>query len=184
MRPILYGCLLAVLCLCSFISPMARRKLTADKTLSTVGYAAKHPLHAWDGLSRAVNCAVTYNDETKLVENVAVSIKVATFDSGNSNRDSHMMEVLDGLKHPNVTFVSSDVKSGPDGSLTAVGSLTFHGVTKPATLQALRKDGEGKMTLVGEFPVSLTAHNVERPSFVGLKTQDAMKLTFNVVFPM
>ena len=181
---ILYGCLLTVLCLCAFVSPMAKRKLTADKTLSTVGYAAKHPLHAWDGLSRAVNCAVTYNDETKLVENVAVSIKVATFDSGNSNRDSHMMEVLDGLKYPNVTFVSSDVKNGSDGSLTAVGNLTFHGITKPATLQATRKDGDGKMTLVGEFPVSLTTHSVERPSFLGLKTQDAMTLKFNVVFPM
>ena len=184
MKRILSGCLLAVLFLCAFVSPLAKRKLTADKTLSTVGYAAKHPLHAWDGLSRAVNCAITYNDETNLVENVAVSIKVATFDSGNSNRDSHMMEVLDGLKYPNVTFVSSDVKTGPDGSLTATGNLTFHGITKPATLQASRKDAGGKMTLVGEFPVSLTAHSVERPSFLGLKTQDAMTLKFNVVFPM
>lgn len=181
---ILYGCLLTVLCLCAVAAPLAKRKLTADKTLSTVGYEAKHPLHEWDGQSRAVNCAVTYNDDTKLIENVAVSIKVATFDSGNSNRDSHMMEVLDGLKYPNVTFVSSDVKSGADGSLTAVGSLTFHGITKPATLQGIRKDTGDKMTLTGEFPVSMTAHNVERPSFMGLKTQDAMTLKFNVVFPM
>lgn len=184
MKSILYGCLLAVLCLCAFVAPLAKRKLTADKALSTVGYAAKHPLHAWEGLSRAVNCAVNYNDDTKLVENVAVSIKVATFDSGNSNRDSHMMEVLDGLKYPNVTFVSSDVKTGADGALTAVGNLTFHGVVKPVTLQATRKDVGGKMTLTGEFPISLTAHNVERPSFMGLKTNDTMTLQFSVVFGM
>lgn len=182
MKRILYGCLLAVLCLCAFAAPVAKRKLMADKTESTVSYAAKHPLHEWAGVSHAVNCAVTYNDDTKQVENVAVSIKVGTFDSGNSNRDSHAMEVLDGLKYPNVTFVSSDVKTGDDGSLTAVGSLTFHGVTKPATLKAIRKDAGGKMTLTGDFPVSMTTHTVERPSFLGMKTEDTMTLKFNVVF--
>lgn len=184
MKRILYGCLLTVLCLCVGAAPLAKRKLLADKTLSTVGYAAKHPLHAWDGLSRAVSCAVTYDDDTKGVENVAVSIKVATFDSGNSNRDSHMMEVLDGLKYPNVTFVSADVKNEPDGLLRATGNLTFHGVTKPAVLLATRKDSGGKMTLTGEFPVSMTAHNVERPSFLGMKTNDQMTLKFNVVFAL
>ena len=178
----LYGCLLAVLCLCAFSSPLAKRKLVADKTQSTVGYSAKHPLHEWAGVSRAVNAAATYNDDTKQVESVAVSIKVASFDSGNSNRDSHAMEVLEGLKYPNVTFVSSDIKSGQDGALLATGSLTFHGVTKPVTLQATRKDADGKMTLTGEFPVSMTAHNIERPSFLGMKTDDMMTLKFNVVF--
>ena len=175
---------MAVLCLCAFAAPLTKRKLMADKAGSTVSYAAKHPLHAWEGVSRAVNCAVTYNDDTKQVENVAVSMKVASFDSGNSNRDSHAMEVLDALKYPNVTFVSSDVKAGTDGSLTAIGNLTFHGVVKPATLQATRTDAAGKMTITGEFPVSMTAHNVERPSFLGLKTEDAMKLKFNAVFSL
>lgn len=184
MKRLLYGCLLTVLCLCAVAAPLAKRKLMADKALSTVGYAAKHPLHEWGGLSHAVNCAVTYNDDTKQVEAVAVSIKVATFDSGNSNRDSHMMEVLDGLKYPNVTFVSTDVKTGADGSLTATGNLTFHGVTKPATLQATRKDAGEKMTITGEFPVSMTAHNVERPSFMGLKTEDMMTLKFIAVFSL
>jgi polyisoprenoid-binding protein YceI len=184
MKRIVYGCLLAVLSLCAVAAPLVKRKLMADKTLSTVSYSAKHPLHEWGGVSHAVNCAVTYNDDTKQVENVAVSIKVATFDSGNSNRDSHAMEVLDGLKYPNVTFVSSDVKTGTDGGLTATGNLTFHGVTKPVTLQAMRKDAGGKMTLTGEFPVSMTAYSIERPSFLGVKTEDAMTLKFVAVFAL
>jgi polyisoprenoid-binding protein YceI len=94
------------------------------------------------------------------------------------------MEVLEGLKYPNVTFVSSDIKSGQDGALSATGSLTFHGVTKPVTLQATRKDADGKMTLTGEFPVSMTAHNIERPSFLGMKTDDMMTLKFVAVFSL
>lgn len=163
---------------------LAKRKLVADKSLSTVAYAAKHPLHKWEGVSHDVNCALVYNDETKQAETVAVSIRVASFDSDNGNRDSHAMEVLEGLKYPNVTFVSSDLKAGANGELTATGSLTFHGVTKPVTLQATRKDTGGKMMITGEFPISLTTFGVERPSLLGLKVEDQMTLRFNIVFPM
>lgn len=179
-----YSCWAAIGILCAFVSPMAKRKLVADKALSTVTYSAKHPLHKWDGVSHDVNCALIYNDETKQPETVAVSLKVASFDSDNNNRDSHAIEVLEGLKYPNVTFVSSDVKAGENGAITAKGTLTFHGVARPATLQATRKEAGGKMTLVGEFPVSLTEHNIERPSLMGLKTEDAMVLRFNVVFAL
>lgn len=176
-------CLLS-LWLCGFSGPLAKRKLVADKSLSTVTYAAKHPLHKWEGISRDVNCALIYNDETKTPESVAVSIKVASFDSQNNNRDSHAIEVLEGLKHPNVTFVSSDVKANEDGTLTAKGKLTFHGVSKPVALQVTHKESGGKMTIVGEFPVSLTEHNIERPSLMGLKTEDQMTLRFTIVFAL
>lgn len=179
-----YSCWLAIGLLCAFISPMAKRKLVADKAASTITYSAKHPLHKWDGVSHDVNCALIYNDETKQPETVAVSLKVSSFDSDNNNRDSHAMEVLEGIKYPNVTFVSSDVKAGENGTLTAKGTLTFHGVAKPATLQATRKDAGGKMTITGEFPVKMSDHNIERPSLMGLKTEDDLILKFNVVFAL
>lgn len=189
-----YFCGLAVWLLCAFVAPsspetsnsksLAKRKVMADKALSTVTYAAKHPLHAWEGVSHDVNCAMIYNDETKQIENVAVSVKVASFDSQNNNRDSHAIEVLDGLKYPNVTFVSSDVKASEDGSITAKGNLTFHGIAKPVTLVATRKDTGGKTAILGEFPVNMSDHNIERPSLMGLKTEDRMVLKFNVVFPL
>ncbi|GAB3548145.1 YceI family protein [Spirosoma fluminis] len=179
-----YGCLVAISILCAFSKPLAKRKLMADKSVSTVTYAAKHPLHNWEGVSRDVNCAMIYNDETKQPETVAVSIKVASFDSQNNNRDSHAIEVLEGLKYPNVTFVSSEVKAGDNGALTAKGILTFHGVAKPVTLQATRKEAGGKMTLTGEFPIKMSDHSIERPSLMGLKTEDDMVLKFNIVFAL
>jgi len=182
--PVFRGYWLAMLLLCAFVAPMAKRKVMADKALSTITYSAKHPLHKWDGVSHDVNCAMIYNEETKQPESVAVSLKVASFDSDNNNRDSHAIEVLEGIKFPNVTFVSSDIKPGDNGTLIAKGNLTFHGVTKPATLQATRKDTGGKMTLTGEFPVNMSDHNIERPSLMGMKTEDAMVLRFNVVFSL
>lgn len=179
-----FSCCLAVWILFAFTSPMAKRKLLADKSLSTVAYSAKHPLHNWDAVSRDVNCAVIYNDDSKQPETIAVSIKVASFDSDNNNRDSHALEALESIRYPNVTFVSSDIKAGENGALTAKGTLTFHGVAKSVTLQANRKDAGGKMTITGEFPVSMTEHNIERPSLMGLRTEDGLMLRFNVVFAL
>lgn len=181
---ILNGYWLAIAVLCAFVAPTANRKVMADKALSTVTYAAKHPLHSWEGVSHDVNCAMMYNDETKHPESIAVSIKVASFDSDNNNRDSHAVEAMEGIKYPNVTFTSSDIKAGESGGLTAKGTLTFHGVAKPVMLQATRKENGGKMTLTGEFPVSMTDYKIERPSLMGLKTEDGMMLRFNVVFSL
>ena len=181
---ILNGCWVAIVVLCAFVVPMAKRKVMADRALSTVTYAAKHPLHNWEGVSHDVSCAMIYNDETKQPESIAVSLKVASFDSDNNNRDSHAIEVLEGLKYPNVTFVSSDIKEGENGTLIAKGNLTFHGVAKPVTLQGARKEAGSKMTLTGEFPVNMSDHNIERPSLMGLKTEDGMILRFYVVFAL
>ncbi|CCH57164.1 YceI family protein [Fibrisoma limi BUZ 3] len=183
-RILIFSGLLALLCLSAFVAPKAKRKLVADKSLSTVTYAARHPLHNWEGVSRDVSCAVMYNDDSKQIESVAVSIKVASFDSKNSNRDSHALEVLEGLKYPNVTFVSSELKPSEDGTLTARGNLTFHGVTRPITLQAISKEENGRLTIEGDFPVTLSSHNIERPSLMGLKVEDQMTLRFSAVFKL
>ena len=179
------SCLLAVWIFVAFSpAPLAKRRLMADKSLSTVTYAAKHPLHKWEGVSHDVNGAINYNDDTKQPESVAIAIKVASFDSENNNRDSHAIEVLEGIKYPTVTFVSSDIKAGPTNTLSAKGTLTFHGVAKPVTLLATRKDSGGKLMLIGEFPVNMSDHNIERPSLMGLKTEDEMILRFNVAFSL
>ncbi|GAB3986860.1 YceI family protein [Spirosoma daeguense] len=180
---IVSGLLVTTLVFYAFSAPMAKRKVMADKAQSTVTYAAKHPLHSWEGISKEVNCAMIYNDESKQPESIAVSMKVSSFDSDNNNRDSHAMEVLDGIKYPNVTFSSSDVKA-EDNKLVAKGTLTFHGVPKPVTLQANRKDENGKMILTGEFPVSMSDYKIERPSLMGMKTEDGMMLRFNLVFTL
>jgi polyisoprenoid-binding protein YceI len=158
------------------------KKLMADRAKSTVTYAMKHPMHDWEGVSRAVNAALVYDDATKQVQQVAVAIPVASFDSKNQNRDSHMVEVLDGLKHPNVTFSSQDIKTNADGSLTANGKLTFHNVTKPVSIQATRREQNGQWTLDGSFVVKLTDFNVERPTLLAVPTEDQFKLSFSLVF--
>ena len=168
--------------LLAFTPAHVPRKLVADKTKSTVTYSMVHPMHKWNGVSHDVNAAMIYDEATKQIQNVAVAIRVATFDSQNQNRDSHMIEVLDGLKYPNVTFSSQDVKANPDGTLTATGKLTFHNVTKPVTVKVTRREAGGQLVMDGKFELKMTDYNIERPSLLGLATEDQFILAFSLTF--
>jgi polyisoprenoid-binding protein YceI len=176
------GCLGPFLLSILIAATAASHKLIADKKTSTVTYTMHHPLHTWDGVSHDVNCAIMYNDDSKQVESVAVAIKVASFDSKDSNRDSHALEVLDGIRYPNVTFVSQQVVPNADGTLKATGKLTFHGVTKPTVLVCTRKDNGNSLTIDGLFDINMTDFNIEQPSLLGMKADNAIKIKFTASF--
>lgn len=163
-------------------SPTAdSRKIVADKKTSTVTYAMSHPAHDWEGVCKDVNAVIVYDDNTKTINQVAVSLKVDAFDSGNANRDSHAIEVMEGLKYPKVTFTSNKIKVD-NKTLTAEGNLTFHGVTKPVTITVTRTDSDKKIALDGKFDILLSQFQVERPSLFGVKTKDEVSLSFKVFF--
>ena len=89
----------------------------------------KHALHEWTGVSKDVNC-IMETDANGTAQKVAVVVKVSSFDSKNSNRDSHMIEVTEGLSFPNITFSSPSITPNGQGKYKVAGKLSFHGVEK------------------------------------------------------
>ena len=156
-------------------------KLFADKTKSSVTYSLTHPLHKWDGTSKDVSSLIVYNRGNKLIENVAVAIKIGSFDSENANRDSHTIEVLEAIKIPNVTFTSTSIKAEGD-ELKITGNLTFHGVTKPISFSAKASNNGKELAVTGNFEIKITDFQITPPSLMGLATQDLIKLRFSVVY--
>ncbi|GAB3513387.1 YceI family protein [Emticicia fontis] len=175
--------ILILLTIFAFSPNIESRKITADKKTSIVTYAMSHPAHDWEGVCKDVNAVIVYDDATKAISQVAVSLKVEAFDSGNANRDSHAIEVMEGLKYPKVTFTSNKIKND-NNTLTADGNLTFHGVTKPVTITVTRTDSDKRVALDGKFDILLSQFQVERPSLFGVKTKDEVKLSFKVFFPL
>jgi polyisoprenoid-binding protein YceI len=173
--------LLSIISLIAFTNKLASRKIVAEKSTSSVTYSMKHPMHDWDGVSKDVNAVIVYNDESKAIEQVAVSIPVASFDSDNSNRDSHAIEAMEGVKFPKVTFSSNNIKSD-GGNFTATGNLTFHGITKPIEIKGTRKEVGNKLAVEGGFDFLLTDFKVEQPSLLGVKSENQVKMKFKVNF--
>ena len=158
----------------------AKRKLMADRTKSTITYAMSHPMHSFEGVSRDVACVMVIDDANK-IESVAAATKVSSFDSDNTNRDSHALEKMEALKYPKVTFTSNDVQQ-QGTNLTVKGNLTFHGVTKPVVVLGTRQDDNGQVTIKGDFDINLSDYKVEKPSLMMIPVDEKVKLKLLMVF--
>lgn len=162
------------------LSAMPQSSVRADKSKSSITYFMKHAVHAWTGTSQDVNCILQLNAQGE-VEKVAATAKVKSFDSKNSNRDSHMLEVTDALKYPNVSFYSTAVMKNGD-AYQVKGMLNFHGVERPVEIQAKESRSGSQRTISGQFIFLLEDHKVDRPTFLMVRTDNEVRIEFSFVF--
>lgn len=158
-----------------------KKKLEADKKTSFVKYGMKHPMHDWDAKSTDSKAVIVYNADTKKVEAVAVVTPIKSFDSGNSNRDSHTIEVLEALKFPNVSFSASSVVDNGD-QIIAKGNLNFHGVVKPIEIKATKTSINNIIKIDGGFSINMKDYGVDPPGLMGIKAQETIVLSFSNSF--
>jgi Uncharacterized conserved protein len=174
-----YFLLLALLFLVT-ASKAQTKKIQADKKESSITYQMTHPLHEIEATSKDVGCWVDLDPAKKEISHVYVQIDVTTFDGGNSNRDSHAMEVIDAISYPKVKFTSTSIVQNGD-KLKVTGKLTFHGVTKEITFDAIPKWESSKLTVTGNFVISLTEFKIERPSLLMIPVKDELRFLFTEV---
>ncbi|HTK82788.1 MAG TPA: YceI family protein, partial [Bacteroidota bacterium] len=96
---------------------------------TSVTYTLHHPLHKIEATSKEATISAEVDTVSKEIKSVTAKVDVMSFDSGNSNRDSHAMEVVDALSFPEVSFISTAIDTAGD-SIKVTGALTFHGVSK------------------------------------------------------
>jgi len=150
---------------------------------SSLAYELVHPFHTIDATSKDVTYTLELDAAKKEIKRVEAQVDVTTFDSGNSNRDSHAMEVIDALSFPDVKFVSSAIKQKGD-SLRIAGSLTFHGVTKEIIAAGVTQWSGDRLSVRGAFELSMTAFNIERPSLLMIPVEDRLSFSFVAVFAL
>ncbi|HXA00981.1 MAG TPA: YceI family protein [Cytophagaceae bacterium] len=148
---------------------------------SSITYKLHHKFHNVAATSKAIKYMIDYDPVKSQINSVTAVADVTTFDSGNGNLDSHAMEVVEALKYPKVTFKSTNIiVSG--NTLNITGILTFHGVSKEIFFKAnmIRKDNT--IEVDGNFPLSIDAFKVERPSLMFVKLDDKMEMSFHASF--
>ncbi len=166
--------------LCALIFPeiLFSKTYLAIKGESFLSYGLVHPMHHITGVSRDFQCTVDLSPDT-LSSIIKVSALISSFDSHNSSRDSHAMEMVEALKYPKVEFVSDSVK-GDGGRYRVSGKLTFHGKTRPIQFLVTGKSSGGKVEITGEFSVKLTDFDVARPTLLFVPTEDKLTLRFDL----
>ncbi len=156
-------------------------KLFADKSKSSITYAMNHPLHSWEGTSKDVNSVILADKNRKTITQAAVSVKIASFDSQNANRDSHTIEVTEAIKYPTISFASSSIIQEGD-NLHITGKLTFHGISKEITINAEKKTVNNEAEITGNFSVNMKDYNIDPPSLMAMETDDEIKLKFDLFY--
>jgi polyisoprenoid-binding protein YceI len=151
--------------------------LVVDPAGSVVKFHLNHKLHQVDGRSSQVEGKAVLGEDGKVM--AMVRIPVASFDTGDGNRDSHMRETLEVTKFPFVVFkgvtaLAVPVAHGKPLPLKLQGELEFHGVKRPVEVggEVVFDDAGAAVRL--KFPVSLEAHRIERPSLLFVKVDDTL----------
>jgi polyisoprenoid-binding protein YceI len=164
-------------------APAQVRHLAQKKEESSMTYRLVHPLHHVEATSKEVVYDLETDPATKEFRKVSGWVDVTTFDSGNSNRDSHAMEVIDAIDYPDALFEGTGFTQKGD-SLYIRGKITFHGVTKEITAAAVTRWSPARLEVDGSFALSLTAFKVDRPSLLMIPVEDTLNFEFVAVFAL
>ncbi|CAH0205033.1 Protein YceI [Arthrobacter sp. Bi26] len=109
---------------------------TLDPSHSEIGFTVRHA-----GISKVRGQFTDAAATLDLTENVTdskvnASIKTASFDSGDANRDGHVRggDFFDVETFPEISFVSSTIVPKGD-AYELQGDLTIKGITRPVALE-------------------------------------------------
>ena len=167
----------------SFAQKLKLKKLYADKNKSDITYAMNHPLHAWTGVSNNILSVMLLDTSNMEINELAVVVKIASFNSKNSNRDSNTIEVTEALKYPNVSLSSNSIKQTND-RLTVKGKLKFHGVSKEIIFDAQKEIIKDEIKVTGNFKILMTDFKIKPPKLLGIATDKNIKLSFTVFYKL
>ncbi len=146
--------------------------------MGTVEYHMVHKFHKITGVSKAMEVRGTV-DASGL--KVMARAQVGTFDSDNANRDAHMMETVEGEKYPWVSVRAAlpgfKLPTSGTAKVTVQASVELHGVAVSHPIDITLKTDDGTHLHASfEFPESLTAHKIERPSLLFVPVEDLITI--------
>ena len=155
-----------------------------DVAASTIRYTVVHKLHRVEGISHETEAKAIVRDDGSVL--AMVRVPVASFRSGDGNRDEHMLEALDAGKWPFVVFKGvaglGAAREVPPGPVAIDGEIALHGVTTPMKVPVtLTTEPDGSLRARGSLDVSLDAHGIQRPSLLFVKVDDECHIEFDLV---
>jgi polyisoprenoid-binding protein YceI len=150
-----------------------------DPSRSEISYTGVHLLHQWTGVNKKLVGLMQTSQGA--IDMIAVSAKVADFDSGNENRDAHALELLDVFDFPNVRFLAK--KFTRNGQKVVMdGVLQFRGVNRDISVTMNLEESEDQYKVYGDFTVQPTLFNMPLPSFMLKDIDDALDISVSLIF--
>jgi len=140
---------------------------------STLTYHVSHPLHQSEGVSHeAKGKGVCHDGQCDFL----VAVPVKSFNSGDSNRDLHMLQATRGAEFPLVTLRTRLPETVLSSTMVQADlQVQFAGQTaeyKQVLLQ-LTKEGDN-VRLTGTVPATLSDFKVDPPSLLAIPVKNEL----------
>ncbi len=142
----------------------------------------------WYGQFTNVSGTLTLDPKNVAASALDISIPTNTITTTNTKLDGELNSPtwLDTAKYPTIVFKSTKITRTGDDTATVTGNLTFHGVTKPETLN-VTFNASGVNFLTHQYTVGFNATGSLMRSDFNEKTYvpiigDAVKLTISAAF--
>lgn len=159
-------------------------KRHASLTVKIVHMGFSHYTARFNGLEGGF----AYDPANWQATKLTFTVDPRSIDTHDPAFDKQIAGYFEAEKFPAITFVSTDLQGGGDGKGTVTGDLTFHGVTRPVTLD-VTFDGAGHgMTPIGTRLGFSGATRIKRSDFgvsnfvLNQFTSDDVDVIFEIEF--
>jgi YceI-like domain len=148
---------------------------------STLTYHVSHPLHQTEGISHAARG----KGECHAGQcNFLIAVPVNSFDSGDSNRDLHMLQVTRGAQFPMVVVRAQLLEAAlASATLHADLEIQFAGQTvhfKQLPFQLATQGNEIRLT--GTIPATLSDFKIDPPTLLTIPIKNDMPVRVDMTW--
>ena len=148
---------------------------------STLTYHMSHPMHQVDGVSHATKGkGICHAGQCDFL----IAAPVKSFDSGDTNRDLHMIEATRGAQFPMVIVRTRFPQSDP-ASTTIYADLEvqFAGQIAHYAHVPFQRVTEGKnVRITGTVPATCSDFKIDRPSFLTLPIKNEIPVRVDITW--
>ena len=148
---------------------------------SSLSYHMSHPMHQVDGVSRAAKGKGTCHAGQC---SFLIAAPVKSFDSGDTNRDLHMLETTRGAQFPMVvvrtSFPESEINTQAfDADLT----IEFAGQTAHYSHVQFQRSAQGTTVHVsGSIPATCSDFKIDRPTFLTVPIKNEIPIKVDMTW--
>lgn len=148
---------------------------------STLSYHMSHPMHQVDGVSRAARGKGACRDGQC---DFLIAAPVNSFDSGDSNRDLHMVQTTRGAQYPMVVVRTRiPEQTPPSGTIYVDLEVQFAGQTAHYSHVPFQKTTSGsEVRITGTVPATCSDFKIDPPSFLTIPIKNEIPVKVDMTW--
>jgi hypothetical protein len=148
---------------------------------STLSYHMSHPMHEVDGVSHAAKGKGTCQaDQCDFL----IAVPVKTFDSGDTNRDLHMLETTRGAQFPMVVVRAQFPQTATTESTIYLDlEVQFAGQTAHYQHVPFQRSALGDhVHITGAVPATCSDFKIDRPTFLTVPIKNEIPVKVDLIW--